>query len=365
MTEKILMHVGPSRGNIEISESAAVHDQGFSSSEFSEKMRYTLNGILKISGAGTGYRPFVIPGSGTAAMESLSTFFSPGDSILVLSHGTFGDRWKGIFSRYPVKVNVLRSAPGKHLSIDDIRNAASDHHYRMAIMTHVETSTGLRADLNAIIEAVRDFADILAVDSVASLGGEKLDLASLGIDVTVSASQKAIGAAPGAGIIVASYEIMEQIRDGGLSGYFLNLLNWEPVMEKFMDGSWGYFATPPIGVIYTMAKALELINNEGMDNRIKRHERLASLLRDGIEGMGLNIVAELPYRSNTVTGVFLKGIDSPEFIRKCLDYGVEFADGALPEIRGKYFRIGHMGWVQETDIKMSLEAIEKALNAFK
>ncbi len=294
MAEKILMHVGPSRGNIEISESAAVHDQGFSSSDFSEKMKYALNGILKISGAVNGYKPFIIPGSGTAAMESLTTFLSPGDSILVLSHGTFGDRWRSIFSRYPVKVNVLRSAPGKHLSLGDIKKAVSGQHYRMAVMTHVETSTGLRADLKAIIETVRDFADIVVVDSVASLGGEKLCLASLGIDVTVSASQKAIGAAPGAGIIVASSEIIGQARDGGLSGYFLNLLNWDPVMEKFMDGSWGYFATPPIGVIYTMAKAIELMSQEGMENRIKRHSRLSSLLRDGIESMGLNIVAESP-----------------------------------------------------------------------
>jgi Serine-pyruvate aminotransferase/archaeal aspartate aminotransferase len=365
MADRILMHVGPSRGNIEVAESAAVHDQGFSSSEFSEKMRLTLKGILEISGAVSGYSPFVIPGSGTAAMESLTTFLSPGDNVLVLSHGTFGDRWKGIFSRYPVNVRSLRSAPGKHLKIDDIRKAASDQHYRMAIMTHVETSTGLRADLEAIIDSVRQSADIIVVDSVASLGGERLELSKLGIDVTVSASQKAIGAAPGAGIIVASNDAIEKIRDGGLSGYFLNLSNWRPVMEKFLDGSWGYFATPPIGVVYTMARALEMIRREGMESRLKRHSRLASLLRDGIEDMCLSIVAEPQYRSNTVTGVYVNGIDSSEFIRKCLKSGVEFADGALPELKGKYFRIGHMGWVQEQDIIRSLDAIRKTLSEIK
>jgi aspartate aminotransferase-like enzyme len=297
-------------------------------------------------------------------MESVTTFLQKRDRILVISNGVFGNRWEGIFSRYDVDMTILKSHAGYCVSDDEIMKALNGKHYRMIISTHVETSTGVRFPIEKYAKMFREHGDIVVVDGVASVGGEIVKAAEWDIDIYLTASQKAIGAPPGAGLLVVKRKLFQEYPEKNISGYVTNLMNWKPVMETSLEGRGGYFATPPIGVVFSLRNAFARIREETMEKRSERHSELSRTLRDGIKAMGLGIVAQDGYESSTVTGVLLKDMDSDLFVKNALKYGVEFAAGVHPELKGKYFRIGHMGWVSREDIFKALSAIYKTMKEF-
>jgi aspartate aminotransferase-like enzyme len=354
--KRLLMHMGPCVSNEEVLRAGVVENIGFASPEFVQAMKIALEGLLSVTGAGEGYVPYLIPGSGTAAMEAMTSMLRRGDRVLILSNGVFGDRWKYIFERYPVHVDIFTAPPGRCIQPEDIEGIKQ--HYSMACITHVETSTGVRIDPNAMIEHLRELADRIVVDGVASVGGEEVSCSKCGADAVISASQKAIGSSPGLGLAVVREDA--PLRDS-VAPYYLNLLNWEQVSKNMLEGKSYYFATPPISAVFSLARAMDLIKKEGIERRYERHAKVADALRKGVEALGLRIVAEKPFRSNTVTAVYMDGnVDA--FLAKCMDLGVEFASGVHPHIKGKYFRIGHMGWVTEEHARIALDTIETALS---
>ena len=364
MVKTTLMHVGPSIGDYEVQLAGVSPDQGFASEKFKSAMREALNGLLYVMGSDESYLPFIIPGSGTTAMESVTTFLQKKDRILVISNGVFGNRWEGIFNRYDVELTILKSRAGYCVSDEEIMKELKGKHYKMIISTHVETSTGVRFPVEKYAPIFRDHGDIVVVDGVASVGGEMVKASKWGIDIYLTASQKAIGAPPGAGLLVVKKKLFQEYSEGNISGYVTNLTNWKPVMETSLEGKGGYFATPPIGVVFSLRNAFARIMDETMEKRSERHNELSGVLRNGIKSMGLGIVAREGYESSTVTGVLLNDIDSDMFVKNALKYGVEFAAGVHPELKGKYFRIGHMGWVSREDIFKALNAIYNTLKEY-
>ena len=364
MVKTTLMHVGPSIGDYEVQLAGVSPDQGFASEKFRSAMSDSLKGLIYVMGANEDYIPFIIPGSGTTAMESVTTFLQKNDRILVISNGVFGNRWEGIFSRYDVDLTLLKARAGFCVSQDEIMNALSNRHYKMIISTHVETSTGVRFPIEKYAGIFRDHCDIVVVDGVASVAGEMVRTSTWKVDIFITASQKAIGAPPGAGLLVVKKDMFKKYTEGNIAGYVTNLENWKPVMESSLEGRGGYFATPPIGVVFSLRNAFSRIIEETMEKRSERHAELAKALRKGVKSMGLAIVAQDGYESNTVTGVLLEDIDSDQFVKTALKHGVEFAAGVHPELKGRYFRIGHMGWVSREDIFKALNAIGKTLAEF-
>lgn len=360
MSQRILMHMGPSVGNYRVLLAGVQENVGFASAEFIEAMKESLEGLLSLTGAGPEYMPFILPGSGTAAMESMTTFLRRDDRVLILSNGVFGDRWVKILERYPVKIDLVSTKAGSSVTAGQAEELVSKNSYRMAVMTHVETSTGVKAPVKELVGAVRDRSELVAVDCVASAGGEEVNAIDWGADFIISASQKAIGGPPGMGLVVARKQALLP-EEGALSGFFLDLRNWSRVMEGMLASKGGYFATPPVPAVFSLRKAIRLIQKEGLEARIRRHESAASLLRERLQELGLDIVADEGLRSNTVTGAKLEGIDPDAFIRSCLQKGVEFASGVHPELKGRYFRIGHMGWITRNDIVAAVSVIEETL----
>ena len=365
MKRKILMHMGPSVGNYKVTLAGVTENVGFASPEFIAAMKESLEGVAEVMGAGSDHMPFIIPGSGTAAMESAVTFLRRGDRVLVLSNGVFGDRWLRIFERYPVKVDYLNARAGETVLPEDAGKFASVNKYRLTVMTHVETSTGVRSPVHELIHSVRASSDIVAVDGVASVGGENVSAKEWDADIVLTASQKAIGAPPGLGLLVVRKSLLGVDGNDRISGFFLDLNNWAPVMQGMLDMKGGYFATPPISTIFSLREAFRLAREEGLSKRIERHASAAGEIRSGVQELGLGIVAMDGLRSNTVTGVRLDGIDAAEFVKKCADRGVEFATGVHPELKGKYFRIGHMGWVTDLDVTAALEVIKQVLHEMR
>jgi aspartate aminotransferase-like enzyme len=361
MTSRILMHVGPSIGNYDVLSAAVQPNIGFASPEFNSAMKNSLEGFRYVTGSDSSYTPFILPGSGTVAMESVMSFIPRGSRILVVSNGVFGDRWEAIMSRYPVILKVLRAEAGKAVSIGDIEHEVSSGRYFAVAMTQVETSTGVRLDVESVAKAVRNHVDLVIVDGVASIGGETMKAAQWGIDVCLTASQKALGAQAGAGLLVASPSAMEKLKGESISGYFADLRNWSDIMNKFLAGGGGYFATPSIGTVFSIQKSMDLIRSETMEARVRRHEICSQAFRAGINHLGLEILASEKLRSNTVSGVMVDGINIADFLQRCMKKGVEFGAGVHPSVRDRYFRVGHMGWVQPAHIITALNAIESSL----
>lgn len=363
MVSRILMHVGPSVANYGVMSSAVAPNIGFASPEFNQAMKYSLEQFREVTGADGTFTPFIIPGGGTAAMESVVSFLARDSKVLIVTNGVFGDRWEGIFSRYPVKFKVLRAKAGNAIPTGQIAAELREGGYDAVTITQVETSTGVRMPLKEIAAAIRPFVKLIIVDGVASIGGERMNASQWNIDICLTASQKALGAQAGAGLLVASEKAMEMLQQDSISGYLLDLRNWAKIMESFLAGGGGYFATPPIGTIFSIAESFRRIEAETMDARITRHRVCSEAFRKGVQEMGLDIVASETLRSSTVTGVYVQNIGIPQFLKDAMAKGVEFAAGVHPEIKDRYFRVGHMGWVEPAHIMLALNAIEWALNS--
>ena len=361
---RLLMHVGPVTIDDEVLLAGVRNNVGFSSPEFAEAMRKVLKGIRKVFGVSEKYQAFAIVGGGTSAMESVTSLLNRGDRVLVVANGVFGERWEPLLKRYPVEVDVLRAEPGEYVDPGTVEEAVRKKKYTMVTMTHVETSTGVRHPVKETVKAVRDYVDLVVVDGVSAAGAEEVKAEEWGVDVYLTASQKALGAPPGLGLLALSPRALERLKGDSVAGYLLDLRNWLPVMRNFEEGKFGYFSTLPVHTVLMLAKAIELIEREGVENRVKRHERVARAIRAGVEGMGLEIVARKPEAySNTVTGVLLKKVSASEVLGKVIDEGVELAPGVHPKLAGRYFRIGHMGWVTPNDAIATIAALERVLKA--
>ncbi len=361
MVSRILMHVGPSVANYGVLSSAVAPNLGFASPEFNQAMKYSLGQLREVTGADESYTPFIIPGGGTAAMESVVSFLSKDSNVLVVTNGVFGDRWEGILSRYPVKFKILRAKAGQAVPTNRIASELMEGGYDAVTITQVETSTGVRMPMKEIAAAIRPFVKLIIVDGVASIGGERMNAAQWNIDICLTASQKALGAQAGAGLLVASESAMSLLQNPSISGYLLDLRNWAKIMQNFLAGGGGYFSTPPIGTVFSLAESFRRIEVETMETRIARHRTCSEAFRKGIIEMGLDVVASEHLRSNTVTGIYLENTDIGQFLQAAMARGVEFAAGVHPEIRDRYFRVGHMGWIEPAHIMIALNAIEGAL----
>ncbi len=353
------MHVGPVTIKDDVLLAGVKNNVGFTSKEFAEAFSSSLKGLRYITKA-KSYQPFIIPGGGTSAMESVTSLLKRGDNVLVVSNGVFGDRWEYILKRYPVNVDVLRPKPGYYVKPEEVKEMTEKKEYKLVTLTHVETSTGVREPIKEVIGKIKDDVDLTVVDGVSGMGAEEVNCEEWGIDVYLSASQKALGSTPGAGLLVLSDKAVNSISDESVAGYYLNLKNWLPVMRSMEEGKASYFATPPVHTIFQLNKALEEVENEGIEKRVRRHQVVSGAIRAGLESMGFSIVAKLPESySNSVTGVELKKADPKMVMEMSLSEGVEFAPGVHPAF--KYFRIGHMGWVTPNDAVITISVLERVL----
>ncbi len=356
-----MMHVGPVMIDDDVLLAGVKDNSGFASPEFVTSMKNALNGLKYVMNA-EYYQPFIMPGSGTMGMESVTSLLKKDDKILIVSSGVFGDRWKEIFSRYDVKYKLLRAEPGKAIPEDQVLDELSREKYRMVTVTQVETSTGVLYPVKSLVKKIRDRVDLIVVDAVASASAEELMVQDWGIDVCLTGSQKAIATPPGAALMVLSPKAVENIREDSISGYYTDLSKWINVMKNFQSGKSGYYTTLPVHTVFSLEKSFELIKNETMENRIKRHTLVSGIIGAGLNGMDMKIMAEKGFASHTVTAMMLDGLDMNTFLNKCLKSNVEMGTGIVPEYAGKYIRIGHMGNVNANDAISTVSVIEKTLN---
>jgi aspartate aminotransferase-like enzyme len=298
----------------------------------------------------------IFPSSGTGAMEAaVVNLVSPDDRVLVATCGVFGDRWVKILSSYGVKPDVLNVEWGNPIPPEDLGRRAVEGGAKVVFTTLTETSTGVTNDVKGFADVLKGKDSILVVDAISGLGATELLQDEWGVDVVVAGSQKGLMLPPGLSFISMSERAWTVAKDSRLPKFYWDLFE---MRRRFEEG--GAY-TPAISLIMALRESIKLIRTEGLENVIGRHARLAAATRAAVQAMGLKLFAPNG-NCNSVTSVWLpEGIDGSALTRM-MDrrYGVTIA-GGQGILKGKIFRIGHLGFVDEVDLLGSLAALEMVL----
>jgi aspartate aminotransferase-like enzyme len=302
---------------------------------------------------------FIMTSSGTGGMETaVVNTMSPGDKVLAVSIGNFGNRFATIAKIYGANVVKLDFEMGTAADPIKVREAlVSNPDVKAVLITHNETSTGITNDLASLSKVVKEFNKLLLVDCVSSLGSINCPVDEWGIDVAVSGSQKGWMAPPGLSFVSMSPKAWEANSKAKMPRFYWDLVKAKQYLEK-EETPW----TPGITTVYALSAGLDILINEGLQNIFTRHARVAKLTRDGIKAMGLKQVADEQFASNTVTAIWLpQGIDYKTLSKMMRDEKQVIITGGQDTLDGKIFRIGHLGWVNEADIKECLNALKYVL----
>jgi serine---pyruvate transaminase len=292
--------------------------------------------------------------SGTGAMESaVANLCNAGDRVLVVTAGYFGERWEQIARAYGCDVDVLAYEWGDSPAADDVAERARGA--KAVFLTHSETSTGVVADVQALTASAHDAGALAVVDAVSSLGAVPLETDAWGVDVVVSGSQKALMTPPGIALASVSEAAWEQRADAPRF-YF----DWRRTRDAQarLDAAF----TPAVSLVAGLDVALGLVLEHGLEAAFAHHARLGRACREGVKAMGLELFSPDDERSAVVTAVHApEGIDADELVKLLRDrYGITLAPGQGP-LKGKVFRIGHIGWFDLFDITTALAGVELAL----
>ena len=292
--------------------------------------------------------------SGTGAMESaVANLTEAGDRVAVVSHGSFGERWVAICERYGLDVVPIRYEWGESPDPDEVAAAVRDAGAELVFCQQSDTSTGVVADVRGIREAVPDVT--LVVDAISSLGAVPLETDAWGIDVVVSGSQKALMCPPGLAMVSVPERVLVRAKPPR-TFYF----DWR-ANKKAQDALDAAF-TPAVSLIRSLDVALGLLLDDGLDAAFARHVRLGRAARAGIKAMGLELFSPDDDGAAVVTAVRAPdGIDGDELLAHLRDrHGVTLAPGQ-GHLKGKIFRIGHIGWFDVFDIATAIAAVELSL----
>lgn len=311
-------------------------------------------------------QPFVVAGSGTLAMDmAAANLTEPGDRALVVNTGVFGDRFGEILERYGAEVTHVRAAVvGEVPAIDEVEAELETGDYQMMTITHVDTSTAVVADVGALAALGRQYGALTLVDGVCSVAAEELRQDEWGIDLVLTASQKAIGIPPGLALVMVGPRAMEAFRKrkAPVLNYYADWGKWLPVMEAYEARKPSYFGTPPVNLIWGLSVSLAQILDEGLDTRFERHRKISKAIKAAVAALGMT---EVPVSrgeaAHTLTApYFPDGVDG-SMLGHVSDAGVILAGGLHPEIKERYFRIGHMGVVNGSDVRATVGALEQGL----
>ncbi len=297
--------------------------------------------------------------SGTGALESgISNLCSPGDRIVVVSAGYFGERWAGIGTAYGCEVEHLRYEWGETPTADDLTARLAEIGGASTVfVTQSETSTGVVADVRALAAAAKDAGALVAVDAISSLGAVPCETDAWGLDVVVTGSQKALMSPPGLAMVSISDAAWEARANARCPRFYFDWARTREAQAK-LDAAF----TPAVSIVIGLNVALGLLLEKGLEVAFEEHTRLGRACREGVKAMGLELFSPDDDSSAVVTTVRVPDVvDGEQLLLDLRDrFGITFAPGQGP-LKGKVFRIGHIGYFDVFDITTALAAIELAL----
>jgi len=357
--KQMLMIPGPTPVPEKVLLAMAKHPIGHRSGEFSkiigeltENLKWlhqTQNDVLMLTASGTG------------AMEAgIINFLSPGDRVLVGNNGKFGDRWAKVSKAYGLTVEEIKAEWGKALAPEEFRAklaADSEKSIKAVIVTHSETSTGVLNDLAAINTAIKEHGEaLIIVDAVTSLGAVSLPVDEWGLDVVGSGSQKGYMIPPGLAFVSVSAKAWKAYESAKMPRFYLDLKKY----KKATDENSSPF-TPPVNLMYGLQASLQMMQAEGLDNVFARHQRHTQATRAAMKAMNLPLFAPDEAASPAITAVAPVTVDAEKIrgaMRKQFDIALA---GGQDHLKGKIFRIGHLGFVCDRDILSCVGALESVL----
>jgi len=357
MRKRYLLTPGPTPLPYEVSEAQARPIIHHRTPQFQAFLKEASEGLKYVFQ--TQNEVFILASSGTGAMEAaVVNILSAGDIALTVEGGKFGERWTEICSSYGIETELLKVEWGKAVDPKEIsRRLAANPRIKAVFTTLCETSTGVTHDIEAIGKAVKDTSAVLVVDAISGLGAVDLKTDAWGVDICVSGSQKGLMLPPGLGFISVSTKAWKKIEESKAPKYYFSLKLCRKAMEK-TDTPF----TPAISLIVALIESLRIIRQDGLDKVFSRHRKMADATRSAVKALGLELFAPTA-ASDAVTAVKVPaGIDGEKLVKTMRDtYGVTIA-GGQSELKGKVFRIAHMGYIEEFDIIVGISCLEKVLH---
>ncbi len=356
--EKLLMTPGPTPLPPRVIKALGRQTVHHRKREYGDMYRKLNEGLGYVFS--TGYPVLTFTASGTGGMEAaIVNCFSPGDKVILVSCGVFGDRFGDIVSAMGLEMEKVEVPWGKSVTVDQIESRL-DSSVKGVIVTHNETSTGVCNDIAGIGEMLKNREILYIVDAVSSLGGMEVKPEEWGIDVVITSSQKALMCPPGLTFLAVSPGAMEAARSNRNAGrHYWDFIKALDFMNKeFPQNPF----TPAVNLINASVQALSMIREEGLAKVFERHRRMAAMTREGARAMGLELFAHENCLSDTLTALKVPdGIDAADIIRTMEDrHGIIIAGGNR-SLKGKIIRIAHMGYISGKDVLRTIAALEDTL----
>ncbi len=355
---------GPTNMPFRVRQAMDVALEDMRAPDFGDFVKPLLADTRKVFKSETG-QVFIFPGSGTGGWESaIANTLSPGDKVLMSRFGQFSHLWIDMCERFGLEVVALDVEWGKGVPYEDyerILKEDTEHKIKAVFACQNETATGVTSDIARVRQAL-DAAShpaLLMVDGVSSIASIEFKMEEWGVDVAVSGSQKGFMLPTGLAIICVSQKAFEAHKTAKLPRTFFS---WEDMVRMNKDGYFPY--TPATTLLRGLRASLDMIFEEGLDNVIARHHRIAEGVRRGVlDGWKLDLCARGPeWYSDTVSAILVpEGADARDVISRAYHrYNLSLGSG-LAKVMGKVFRIGHLGWLNEVMVSQALAGAEMAM----
>lgn len=355
--KKYLLIPGPTPVPPRVVEAMSRPIIGHRSAEFQAVMERVTGKLKKVFQ--TENHVFILGSSGTGALEAaVANLVNPGDKVLALSCGKFGERFAELARIYGGDVDFVDFGWGYDIDLNVVKRKLDENPaIKVVLATQNETSTAVQNDIEGLGKLVAQYDAVLAVDAVSGLAAIDLKTDEWKVDMVVSGSQKAFMLPPGLAFISVSDKAWAKIEKNTSPVYYFDLKKARKSIAK-----WNTAYTTPVSMVYGLEAALDMILEEGLDQVFARHALLAKATRAAIQGLGLELLAPDECASKAVTAVQSPMVVDADTLRKVLlkEYGVTFA-GGQEMMKGKIFRIAHMGYAGKMDVIIAIAALEMAL----
>lgn len=360
MDDKLMLMIpGPTPVPEQVLLALAKHPIGHRSGDFTKIMAELTENLKWLHQ--TQNDVLMLTVSGTGAMEAgIINFLSPGDRVLVGCNGKFGDRWAQMSAAFGLDVVKVEADWGKPLDPEQFREkleADTQKQIKAVIVTHSETSTGVINDLETINRHVKAHGEaLIIVDTVTSLGAVNVPVDAWGLDVVASGSQKGYMIPPGLGFVSVSPKAWDAYKTAKLPRFYLDLGKYSKDAAKNTTPF-----TPPVNLMVALQAALRMMKAEGLEAIFARHQRLMNGTREAIKALGLPLFAPDGAASPAITAAAPTSVDSEQIravMKKRFDISLA---GGQDHLKGKIFRIGHLGFVSDRDILAAIASLEATL----
>jgi len=350
---------GPTPVPEKVLQALSKHPIGHRSKEFQDLVQSTTKNLQWLHH--TQNDVLTISGSGTAAMEAgIINTLSRGDKVICGENGKFGERWVKVAKEFGLQVIKINAEWGTPLDPEEFKKVLEEDkqkEIKAVILTHSETSTGVINDLETISSYIRAHNTALSIiDCVTSLGACNVPVDKWELDIVASGSQKGYMIPPGLSFIAMSQKAWEAAEKSNLPKFYLNLKSYR---KSLLSNSNPY--TPAVNLVFALDEALKMMREEGLDNIFLRHNKHKLAMCNAVKALNLKLFADEKYLSPSITAIKTEGIDAEEF-RKTIKNNFDILlAGGQDHLKGKIFRVGHLGYVNDRDIITVVSAISNTL----